>query len=457
MGNCSCLNSSENGQVIFGQENENNNNNNNNVPLKQISIIQEDSVFDLISSYYSSKNIEVKKISQESFFELLTDEEKKILDEYEDKIDNSSNLINDNISISPLKFSVKDKDENKQDFYYEGEFNNEGRINGKGIKIIPNDFVYKGEFLNEEYNGKGILIKKGASIYGQWKNGECKGKVIYKVQNEFEYEGNFENNQKNGYGIEKYNDGSQYEGNFLNNKKNGYGVYKFSNGEIYEGNFEDNLFNGEGRYIWGVGEKKYEGEFKKGVVEGKGIFTYEDGTVYNGYFEKGVKNGEGFIEFLDGKKYYGNWLNDELYGNGYLVNGNERIEVVFRHGKIISSKSNTDDDINTSFISNPEIINNCNYIKFKIESFVGDKDNINIKKYICPLCNYILNRPLKCIKCLNNFCKKCIKQKNNCINCNNDKFEKNEELIQEMIENIKIKCEDCDKILDYQESLNHLH
>ena len=452
MGNCSCLSSSENGQVIFGQENENEQNHNNNIPLNQVNIIRENKILPLIISFYSTKNIEVKEISIEQFSESLTNEAKKILDEYEDKLDNSTNLINDNISMNPLKFTVKDKE---LEFYYEGEFNNEGIINGKGTKIFPNDLVYKGEFLKGEYNGKGILIKKNASIYGHWIKGECKGKVIFKVPDEFEYEGNFQNYEKNGYGIEKYNDGSQYEGNFANNKKNGYGVYKFANGETYEGNFEDNKYNGEGKYIWGAGEKKYEGEFKNGVVEGKGIFTYEDGTIYNGFFENGVKNGEGFIEFLDGKKYYGNWINDDLYGNGYLINGNERIEVVFRHGKIISTKANTDEDINASFISNPEIINN--YIKFNIGSFVGDKDNVNIKKYICPLCNCFLKRPLKCIQCLNNFCKKCIKQKNNCVNCNNDKFEKNEELIQEMIENIKIKCEDCDKILDYQESLNHLH
>ena len=464
MGNCSCFNSSEKGQVIFTQDNENENNQ-NPIPIlrQQINVIPEETIFDIILNYYKSKNIEVKKIFFQQFSELITEETKKILDKYEDKMEESSSLINENLHMPPLKFAYKgkEKNENKSDFYYEGEFNKEGLINGKGTKIIPNDLIYKGNFLNEEYNGKGILIKKGASIFGQWIKGEIKGKVIYKVPDEFEYEGNFENFQKNGQGIEKYTDGSQYEGNFSNNKKNGFGVYKFANGEIYEGNFEDDLYEGEGRYVWGIGEKKYEGEFKKGEIEGKGVFTYEDGTVYNGYFENGLKNGEGFIEFLDGRKYYGNWINDELYGNGYLVSGNERTEVVFRHGKIISTIANTDEDNNNaSFISNqehPETFNNYNYIKFNIESFVGDKDKININKYICPLCNSFLAKPLKCIKCSNNFCKKCIKEKNICSNCNNDKFENNEELTQDMIENVKIKCDNCDKILDYQESLNHLH
>ena len=84
--------------------------------------------------------------------------------------------------------------------------------------------------------------------------------------------------------------------------------------------------------------KKYVGQFKNGKIEGKGTFTYEDGTIFHGMFIDGNRNGEGVIEFPDGKKYSGNWLNDELYGNGFLLNGNKKIEIIFRHGKIISQK-----------------------------------------------------------------------------------------------------------------------
>ena len=66
--------------------------------------------------------------------------------------------------------------------------------------------------------------------------------------------------------------------------------------------------------------------------------------MFTGTFLDGYKNGEGCIIFPDGKKYFGNWLNDELYGNGYLLDGKKKIEVVFRHGKIISQKINNDID-----------------------------------------------------------------------------------------------------------------
>ena len=463
--NCSsCLYSNEKEQITFTPENVNSNH------PKLNNIIQEENFYDIISNFYSTKNYEIQKINSHEFSQLLTISSKKILDEYEEKLDDFNNLINDNKSIVPLKFIFINKykeeektnsDKNLLDFYYDGEFNNKGIINGKGTKIIPNNNVYKGGFLNGEYNGKGILIKDNVYLFGNWINGECTGKVIYKVDDEYLYEGNFENNKKNGYGIERYNDGSQYEGNFLDNKKNGKGKYKFNNGEIYEGNFKNDLYNGEGRYIWSLENRKYEGEFKNGIIDGKGIYTYEDGTIFNGIFKNGIKNGEGFIEFLDGKKYFGNWVNGELYGNGYLINGNEKIEFVYRHGKIISTNSNNDEDINDnnnlSLISNnEENIIKTDHIKYKKSSFFGDKNSININKYICTICNCFFVEPIKCIKCSNNYCKKC-NEVQICRNCNYDKFENNDNLTKEMNKNIKIKCFKCDKILDYQESLNHFH
>ena len=194
---------------------------------------------------------------------------------------------------------------------------------------------------------------------------------------------------------------------------------------------------------------KYEGEFKNGIIEGKGKYTYEDGTIFNGNFINGEKNGEGYIEFPNGKKYYGNWLNDELYGNGCLVDGNEKIDIVFRHGKII--RANTHDDSHDTNNEN----NNFENIKFNEECFVGNKNGINIDKYICTLCKCFFVQPLKCLGCNSNFCEKCIDK--NCNTCNNDKFEINNELIKEMMEYIKIKCYKCEQILDYQSSLNHFH
>ena len=343
--NCSCFNNNEKGQFNFENNPENVTNN---------IIIKKKSLFEIISDYYNSKNIEVQKINQEEFFEMINSDSNiiKLLKEYEEIFDKYNISFDfNNTDVELIKFIDDNDTKESSIFFYYGEFNENGMINGTGIKVVKQNYIYKGEFTNGEYNGKGLLIKNGASIFGDWEYGQISGNVIYKIESKFEYTGNFENNKKNGFGTEKYPDGSFYKGNFVNNKKSGQGTFSFPNDEYYEGNFEDDLYNGEGQYVWGKNGKKYVGEFKNGKIEGKGTYTYEDGTLFRGTFFDGYKNGEGCIEFPDGKKYYGNWLNDELYGNGYLLNGNTKIEILFRHGKIISQKiseetKGVDNDIN---------------------------------------------------------------------------------------------------------------
>ena len=102
--------------------------------------------------------------------------------------------------------------------------------------------------------------------------------------------------------------------------------------------------------------------------------------MFTGTFLDGYKNGEGCIIFPDGKKYFGNWLNDELYGNGYLLDGNKKIEIIFRHGKIISQKISEDaeEEIN-NLNNNKDIDNEKTVSRFNADLFYGDK---NIDNYL---------------------------------------------------------------------------
>ena len=454
MGNlkCSCFNNKENGQFIFQ---------NDNSDIKANLITPDYSLFDTIKNYYNSKNIEIKKITQKEFDEILNSNSNisKLLEEYNkifDKYNIYFNLNNENVEY--IKFIDNNKEKKPSEFYYYGEFDNNGIIDGIGIKIINQNYIYKGEFSKGEYHGKGLLIKNISSIFGDWEYGEIKGHVIYKINSKFEYDGNFEKNKKNGFGTEKYKDDSIFEGNFVNNKKNGHGIYTFPNDEKYEGNFEDDLFNGEGQYIWGKSGKKYIGQFKNGKIEGNGTYTYEDGTMFTGTFLDGYKNGEGCIIFPDGKKYFGNWLNDELYGNGYLLDGNKKIEIIFRHGKIISQKISEDAEEEIIKLDNNKDVDNEKTIsRFNADLFYGDKNTVNVDKYICFICKYFLIKPFECTICHTNYCQECINSNKKCLRCKNEKFKINKELENEMDVNIKIKCDKCQNILNYKESLLHFH
>ena len=95
MGNlkCTCINNNESNQVIFE--------NNNHVVTPKISL------FELISKYYSTKNIRVEKISQDDFFTILNSDSGmlKILDEYEKLFEKYNIKINeDSEEVESIKF-----------------------------------------------------------------------------------------------------------------------------------------------------------------------------------------------------------------------------------------------------------------------------------------------------------------------------------------------------------------
>lgn len=44
----------------------------------------------------------------------------------------------------------------------------------------------------------------------------------------------------------------------------------------------------------------------------KGIFTYSNGDRFEGEWKNGKKNGSGKFFGTDGRRIYGEWINDEL-------------------------------------------------------------------------------------------------------------------------------------------------
>ena len=419
----------------------------------------EDILKEIKSKFEQSIN-SIEAINQEEFDQELNTfpNGKKLIEAYDSQITDQSSknlptvyqttLNNDSkdkdlIELSnPIKFS----DEDGNFDLFKGSVNKNYELTGKGYRLT-NNYLYYGNFQNNEFNGKGIMINKdGSSLFGDWVNGMCTGKGVLKISNKLEYNGDFVENKKHGYGIEKYPDGSRYEGEFQDNKKNGKGKCIISNGETYEGDFKDDLFNGEGKYRWPKESREYIGHFKNGNMDGKGINKFKDGSVYEGYYKNGLKHGLGKYSWPNGKVFYGSWLNNKLHGNGYYEMDNEKYNITFRFGKIISTRKAEDSDDNKR-------------IKFGYDNIV-DKENNDCEKYICPLCNFILYQPQKCCSCLKNYCHDCIKggkEDKKCISCGKNEYEDNLDLLHELMSKVKINCNVCQTVMDYKTSLNHYH
>jgi len=204
---------------------------------------------------------------------------------------------------------------------YEGEFKG-GLPNGKGNFKFANGNIYEGDYKNGLFDGKGIFKWNDGDIYeGEYKENKRCGKGIMKYANGETYEGNFKDNEKNGYGIFKFANGNIYEGNWKNNKQNGKGIVKFVSGNIYDGEWEDEMFNGKGIYKYSNGNI-YEGEWRNNKKHGKGIMKWNDGTIYDGEWKNGLFNGKGKYTFASGNIYIGEYKDDKRNGKGVMKSPN---------------------------------------------------------------------------------------------------------------------------------------
>ena len=74
-----------------------------------------------------------------------------------------------------------------------------------------------------------------------------------------------------------------------------------------------------------------------------------------------------------------------------------------------------------------------------LETIIKNETYESLQEFIiCPKCNQIILEPVKCSKCENNFCKKCIEKKSKCPNgCKKPKL--NDSKVN-FIKKLKFKC-----------------
>ncbi len=163
-----------------------------------------------------------------------------------------------------------------------------GRMNGRGISVVPDGSRYEGEYRNNMRNGVGILTFKDGG----------------------RYEGSFRDDQRSGHGVFKNALNEIYDGEWVADKMQGHGLFKWPDGTTYDGEFKFGVPAGHGVKKAPNGTR-YEGEFKDGLLNGPGTKDTPNGTHYDVMFKDGRMNGHGVMVSRDGVRFEGEFLNDQ--------------------------------------------------------------------------------------------------------------------------------------------------
>ena len=212
--------------------------------------------------------------------------------------------------------------------------------NGYGELINIDGTQQIGTFYNDEFCGWNILVNNNGLIYiGLFNKNNLNGKGLnLNPSTDYLYKGDFRNFNKDGYGEEICNE-YKYKGEYDNDKKNGRGEILFKNKEIYKGEFANDKFNGKGNYIWNNNNKEYVGSFLDGKMHGNGTLKWNNNMYYKGWFNNGIKEGKGEFGFINGDKFFFEFINDLPNDKGYLIDKNNKLsEVFYNKGKIIDIK-----------------------------------------------------------------------------------------------------------------------
>ena len=222
---------------------------------------------------------------------------------------------------------------------YDGELNNIGHPEGKGVMFYSDGGISEGSWRNGLLHGQGRRISPQGDVYaGQWDSGKMQGqgKICYASSNS--YEGGWINDLQDGLGVEVWGDGSKFEGSYKFGLKNGQGRFVWPDGSYYTGEFLNDQIHGAGRYCWP--NREYVGEWKMSKMHGKGVFKWNDGKVYEGEYFNDQKHGWGVFTWPDGKKYEGFWAEGKQHGEGALMYKGKCKNGIWINGKL--AKSNED-------------------------------------------------------------------------------------------------------------------
>ena len=150
-----------------------------------------------------------------------------------------------------------------------------------------------------------------------------------------------------------------YDGDYILENRKPHGKGKFFNkvsGESYSGDFVNGKKEGKGK-MTSYG-KKFVGNWRNDQPHGKGLFVYEQSEKtysYSGDFVNGNKEGKGIMKFQYGTRFDGIWKNNLPIGKGIII----LKDGTRKQGEYAAAEA-VDDDDRKSKASTPDVSYNNN-------------------------------------------------------------------------------------------------
>ncbi|CAF4150246.1 unnamed protein product [Adineta steineri] len=97
-------------------------------------------------------------------------------------------------------------------------------------------------------------------------------------------------------------------------------------GNRYEGEMKDGKKHGKGQMEYANGDK-YTGIYVENNITGQGVYIHANGSRYEGQWKDNKKHGQGNLNFASGGRYTGDWIEGNRTGHGiYIFANGDRYE-----------------------------------------------------------------------------------------------------------------------------------
>lgn len=246
---------------------------------------------------------------------------------------------------------------------YKGYFR-DGKRHGQGTCWFPTGCIYKGDWRLDKCIGHGTLFcvkgeildcrfdQNGVSGSNEHKDGKKSGSIKILYTDGTYYEGRYNNHKRDGLGMQVYTNGDKYEGAWQKDVRNGRARMTFMDQKtqrikgVFIGQFISDEMDGsrDGQYeenknlfrmvqYVGRDDRVLSGSFQRGRLQNKVTVEFSNGDKFGGTYLDGKPNGHGDMEYFsciplnkkarhpefEKAKYHGNFFAGRRDGRGSMV------------------------------------------------------------------------------------------------------------------------------------------